>query len=80
MFRSTTGDMTAVIAVHSFLLLYSGPGNEVSFVYNIKIIPQAVAYDHTTGKATSSRLITEVKTCRAGLALGWVTALERPVL
>ena len=29
---------------------------------------------------TGSRLITEVKPCRAGLVLGWVTAWEYPVL
>ena len=29
---------------------------------------------------TGSRPITEVKPCRAGLVLGWVTAWEYPVL
>ena len=37
-------------------------------------------YDHTTGKKTGSRPITEVKPCRARLVLRWVTTWEPLVL
>ena len=37
-------------------------------------------YDHTTLKAPSCCLITEVKQCWAGLVLWWVTTWESPVL
>ena len=37
-------------------------------------------YDHTTGKKTGSRPITEVKPCRARLVLRWATTWEPLVL